>query len=124
MSQISFESQPCYAPQGRPPQFPLVRGLFRMIAFVLIRIPCSLFRGRLTLVSGIQMVLLALPALMCSALLTLPSMLFQSPHHRAYYYFSQSIEADPARWYALGLATVCALIALAIPATDNSGTRS
>jgi hypothetical protein len=42
--------------------------------------------------------------------------LFQSPEQHAYFYFSQMLNVDPTRWVVVILATVCAILALAVPA--------
>jgi hypothetical protein len=62
------------------------------------------------------MVALCAPSLLCSSILTIPALLFQSPQQHAYFYFSKVINEDPTRWLALLLAAGCAIFSLAIPA--------
>ena len=63
------------------------------------------------------MILLCAPALLFSAMLTVPALLFQSPQHQGYYYFSQVVNQDPSRWIIYAGASVCALLALIVPVT-------
>jgi len=109
---------------NRTRSFPLVRGIFGLLWLLLIKAPVSLFTTRLSPALALQMILLTLPALLCTALMTIPSFLFHSPEHHAFYYFSQSIEVDPIRWFALGLATICSFIALTVPATAEQSAHS
>jgi len=106
--------------RNRAQSFPLIRGIFGLLWLLLVKAPVSLFTTRLSPALALQMILLILPALLCTALMILPSFLFHSPQHHAYYYFSQSLETDPIRWFALGLAALCWLIALTRPATAAS----
>ena len=64
-----------------------------------------------------MMIMLCAPALLFCAMLTIPALLFPSPQQQAYFYFSEVLNHDPSRWIGLILAGVCAIIALAVPAT-------
>ena len=63
------------------------------------------------------MIMLCAPALLLTALLTVPAMLFTSPEQNAYFQFAHEINADPTRLIVLALTAVCTMIALAVPAT-------
>jgi hypothetical protein len=62
------------------------------------------------------MIVMCSPALLFSALLTLPQLIFRSPRQQAYYYFSQVLDQDPTRWVVLILVSVCVIVSLALPA--------
>ena len=92
---------------------PDVERFLRMIFF---HGPRQLLTSRISVKCAAIMMAMCSPALMFCSLLTLPSLLFQSPEQHAYFYFSRLINEDPSRWLVLLLAGICALISLAIPA--------
>lgn len=92
------------------------KGIKRLLRLTFISGPWLLFTSRLSINSALLMILLCAPALLFSAMLTIPALLFQSPQQHAYYYFAKVLDQDPTRWIILALATVCAVIALAVPA--------
>ena len=63
------------------------------------------------------MSLMCLPSLIFCLMLTVPGLIFQSPHQQAYFYFSKVLDEDPCRWIVLGLSAICTLMSLAVPAT-------
>lgn len=79
--------------------------------------PFLLLTSRLSVKSAAIMILLCAPALLLTAVLTVPAMLFTSPEQNAYFQFAQAINADPTRLVVLALAAVCTVVALAVPAT-------
>lgn len=93
------------------------RGLFPRI---FIQGPMLLLTSRISVKCAAMMMALCMPALLCWAVLTIPGLIFQSPQQHAYFYFSKILNEDPTRWLVLLLATVCALLALAVPAVQPS----
>ena len=96
------------------------RGLWRVARYLRLIFfsgPKLLLTSRISGKCAFVMTVLCTPALLFSFMLTVPGLIFQSPHQHAYFYFSKVINEDPTRWIALCLAGLCALIALAIPAT-------
>jgi hypothetical protein len=79
--------------------------------------PKLLLTSRISGKCALIMMIMCMPALLFSFILTVPGMVFQSPYQHAYFYFSQVINEDPTRWIVLLLAGVCALMSLAVPAT-------
>ena len=93
------------------------KGLTRLMRLTFMSGPWILFTSRLSKKSASIMILLCLPALLFSAMLTIPAMLFQSPEQHSYYQFAQSLDQDPIRWVILAVTGICAVISLAVPAT-------
>jgi len=92
---------------------PRKRGLLWQIS---IQGPRLLLTSRISLKCAAMMAALCMPALLCWTILTIPSLIFQSPHQQAYYYFSKTLNEDPTRWFVLLLAGACAIFSLAVPA--------
>lgn len=92
------------------------KGIKRLLRLAFISGPWLLFTSRLSVKSASLMILLCAPALLFCSMLTIPAMLFQSPQQHAYFYFAKVLDQDPTRWIILGLAAVCAVMALAVPA--------
>lgn len=91
-------------------------GLARLIRLSLISGPWLLLTSRLSKKNASLMMLLCAPALLLFALLTLPTLIFQSPQQQAYYYFAQILNHDSVNWGILALMGLCTMTALAIPA--------
>lgn len=64
------------------------------------------------------MATMCMPALLVSAILTIPGMVFRTPDQNAYYYFAVMLENDPIRWLALFLCAVTVVFSLAVPSLD------
>jgi len=79
--------------------------------------PKALFTSRISGKCAAVMLMLCSPSLLFCSILTIPALLFQSPQQNAYFYFDKVLNQDPNRWFVLGLATVCAILSLVIPAT-------
>jgi hypothetical protein len=62
------------------------------------------------------MIMLCVPALLLTAILTIPALLFTSPAQNAYFQFAHTINSDPTRLIVLALTGLCAVLALAVPA--------
>lgn len=78
--------------------------------------PKVLFTSQISAKCAASMILMCAPALLFCVILTLPAMIFQSPQQNAYYHFARVLEEDPARWIALLLTGLCAILSLALPA--------
>lgn len=90
--------------------------ILRCIALTFYHGPKRLMTSRISVKCAAMIVTMCLPALLSSAILTLPAMIFQSPHQNAYFQFASVLEQDPSRWLVVVLSTICALTSLAIPA--------
>jgi hypothetical protein len=95
----------------------MVVGIFRLPKLILITGPKLLLTSRISGKCAALMMMLCTPSLLLWSVLTVPAFLFQSPQQHAYFYFSRLINQDPNRWLVLLLAGLCAVLALAIPAT-------
>ncbi len=91
--------------------------MMKILRLTFISGPFLLFTTRLSSKNASIMIMLCIPALLLAAVLTIPSMLFDSPEQNAYYEFAHAIDGDPTRLIILGLAGICAILALAVPAT-------
>lgn len=94
-------------------------GAMRLIKLTLISGPLLLFTTRLSNKHASIMMLLCAPALLLVFLTTVPALIFNSPEQRAYYEFATILIKDPAQFAVLPLAALCALMALAVPATAS-----
>jgi hypothetical protein len=88
----------------------------RLVGSVIYHGPKQLLTSRISSKCAGFMTALCAPSLICCSLLTVPSLLFQSPEQRAYFYFSQILNGDPSRWLVVFLASVCVVVSLAVPA--------
>ncbi len=82
-----------------------------------IRLVTAQFNRR----NAIFMTALCVPALLITALLTLPAFLFNSPQHNEYFEFAKQLNTGGDRWVALGLSACCSFLCFAIP-SDQPGT--
>jgi hypothetical protein len=88
---------------------------FLKLAF--IQGPKRLLTSRISGKCAAVMVALCSPALLFFTLITIPTIIFQSPDQNAYFHFARVVEHDPSRWALLALAGFCTLMAMAVPAT-------
>lgn len=95
-------------------------GVMHFLWLTLVRGPKVLLTSRISVSCALSMALMTLPSLLCCFLLTVPGLIFQSPQQHAYFYFSQVLNEDPSRWLVLMLASLCTLVALALPATMSA----
>jgi hypothetical protein len=102
----------------------LLKALIRVIRISFISGPWMMLTGTLGLKNSALMILLCIPSLLFCGMLTLPGMLFQSPQQGAYFHFSRILEQDPSRWLILALASVCVVMALALPACSQKPSES
>lgn len=89
----------------------------RYLRHAFISGPKILLTSRISAKCALIMTLMCTPSLLICALLTLPRLIFQSPHQQAYFYFSGALGEDPTRWIVLFVGGVCTLMSLAVPAT-------
>ena len=61
--------------------------------------PRQLLTSRISGKCAAAMVAMCTPSLLCSAILTIPAMLFQSPQQHAYFDLSRGLEGDPAHLF-------------------------
>jgi len=87
------------------------------LRLIFISGPKVLLTSRISGKCAFIMSLMCAPSLIFCFMLTVPGIIFQSPHQQAYFYFSMVLDEDPYRWIVLGLAGICTLMSLAIPAT-------
>ena len=91
-----------------------VKGYLRL---ALISGPKLLFTSQISVKCAFIMTLMCLPSLLFCSILTIPELIFQSPHQHAYFYFGKVLNEDPTRWIVLCLTGICAFMSLAVPAT-------
>jgi hypothetical protein len=95
------------------------KGITRLLRMTFISGPRLLLTSRLSPRNASLMILLCAPALLLSAMLTIPSLIHPSPESCALREFARVLDQDSSRGIILTLATICAFIALAIPATPS-----
>ena len=98
-------------------------GLRRFFLLTFISGPKVLLTSRISGKCAFMMSLMCAPSLIFCFMLTVPGLIFQSPHQQAYYYFSMVLDEDPYRWIVLTLAGLCSLMSLAMPATMRDTNR-
>ncbi|MEO7097886.1 MAG: hypothetical protein ABI162_00895 [Luteolibacter sp.] len=91
----------------------------RLLRLAFITGPRLLLTSRISAKSASMMIMLSAPALILCGMLTIPALLFPSPQQQAYFYFSQILDHDPSRWIPLALASICTVIAMAVPALTS-----
>jgi hypothetical protein len=79
--------------------------------------PRVLLTSQISVKCALSMIVMCMPALIFTALLTLPALIFESPQQHAYFYFSRVLDQDPTRWFVLFLASLCVILSLSLPAT-------
>lgn len=99
------------------------KGITRLLQMSFISGPRLLFTSRLSLKNASLMILLCAPALLFSAMVTIPSLIHTSPEQCAFHEFARVLDQDSSRGIVLTLSTICALIALAVPATPPKAVR-
>lgn len=92
-------------------------GFAQLLWMILITGPWRLLTARISGKCATFMILMCIPSILVCATLTLPGLIFQSPHQQAYYYFALMLGQDPLRWIAFGLAACCTVFSLAMPGT-------
>ncbi len=97
-------------------QPPRIRFLRNHPSLRLLSGPVRLLTARFDHRSAFFIVVLCVPALLVTALLTLPGYLFNSPQHNEYFEFANQLNEGADRWFALGLSACCCLLCFVIPA--------
>lgn len=77
--------------------------------------PRLLFTSRLSLRTAGFMIAAAVPAIVCSTVMTVPALVYSTPESNAYFYFGRIMQTDPVSWIPLGVASFCSILALAVP---------
>ena len=80
--------------------------------------PSRLLTARFNRRNAVFMVALSIPALLVTALLTLPELLFNTPQHNEYYEFAKQLNHSGDRWVAMGLSACCSFFCFAIPCEE------
>ena len=81
--------------------------------------PIRLLKAQFSIRNAVCLVALSVPALLVTALLTLPAFLFNTPEHNEYFEFAKQLDQGADRWVAMGLSACCSLLCFAVPC-DNS----
>lgn len=77
--------------------------------------PVRLVTAQFNRRNAVCLVALSVPALLVTALLTLPAFLFNTPQHNEYFEFAQQLDQGGERWFAMGLSACCSLFCFAVP---------
>jgi len=89
----------------------------RFLKLIFISGPQVLLTSQISVKCAAVMMVMCAPALIFTAMLTLPALVFQSPQQNGYFYFAKVLDEDPTRWVVLFVSGVCAILSLALPAT-------
>lgn len=81
--------------------------------------PVRLVTAQFNFRNAVCLVALSVPALLVTALLTLPAFLFNTPQHNEYFEFAKQLDQGGERWFAMGLSACCCLFCFAVPC-DNT----
>lgn len=96
-----------------------LKGIWHILRLTFLTGPWLLVSSRISPKSASMMMMLCAPAMVLYGMLTLPTLLFPSPDQQAYFYFGRMLNEDPARWVIFGLAALCTVVALAVPASEE-----
>lgn len=77
--------------------------------------PLRLLTARFSRRHAVLMVVLSAPALLATALFTVPAFLFHTPQHNEYFEFAKQLNQGGERWIAMGLSACCSIFCFAIP---------
>jgi len=66
---------------------------------------------------------LCVPALLVTALLTLPAFIFNTPQHNEYFEFAKQLNNGGDRWVALGLSACCSFLCFVVPADPAAAAK-
>lgn len=97
------------------PQAPVFRAARNPSVLRFLAGPIRLVTAQFSLRNGICLVALSVPALLVTALLTLPAFLFPTPQHNEYFEFARQLDQGGDRWLAMGLSACCCLFCFAVP---------
>jgi hypothetical protein len=77
--------------------------------------PRLLLTSRLSLRTAGFMIAAAVPAIICTTVMTVPALVYTTPESNAYFYFGRIMQSDPVSWIPMGVAAFCSVLALAVP---------
>ncbi len=80
-----------------------------------IRRPLHLITARFNRRNAVFIVMLCIPAIVVTALLTLPHFLFNTPQHNEYFEFAKQLDQGGGRWLAMGMSACCNFLCFAVP---------
>lgn len=81
--------------------------------------PIRLVTARFNRRNAVCLIALSVPALLVTALLTLPAFLFLSPQHNEYFEFAQQLDRSGESWLAVGLSACCCFVCFAVPCDSS-----
>lgn len=99
----------------QPKRIPLIRKISGALKLTFWSGPRLLFTSHLSLRTAGFMIAAAVPAIVCTTVMTVPSLLFTTPESNAYFYFGRILQSDPVSWIPMGVAAFCSILALAVP---------
>ena len=77
--------------------------------------PRLLLKGKFSRRAAGFMIAAAIPAIAATLFLTLPELLFPTPQHNAFFYFSKSVNGDITSLVPLGLGLISSIFSLRLP---------
>lgn len=101
------------------PQQPLFREARNSNVPLLIAGPFRLLTAKFNSRNAACMIALSIPALLMTALMTLPAILFNTPQHNEYFEFAKELGQGGDHWFAMGLSTCCSLLCFAVPCDSS-----
>jgi len=96
-----------------------LRKVFCFLKSTLWTGPLMLLTGKVSKRTAGFMIAGAVPAILVALFLTVPPLLFCTPQHQAYFYFSRDLANSPVSLLPMLVAAVCALLALSLPAVPS-----
>jgi hypothetical protein len=77
--------------------------------------PRLLLKGKFSRRAAGFMIVAAIPAILAVLFMTLPSLLFPTPQHNAFFYFGKSVSSDVASYVPLALGAISSIFSLRFP---------
>ena len=77
--------------------------------------PRLLLKGKFSRRAAGFMIAAAIPAIAATLFLTLPGLLFPTPAHNAFFYFSKGVNTDIASLVPVGLGLISSVFSLRLP---------
>jgi hypothetical protein len=105
-----------------PTSQPALSTVSRLASFT----PGRLFTSQLNFRSATILTLLCAPPLLIFFAICVPSLIFDSPDQNTYFYFAHGLSQDLSSSVSLGLAAICPIFALVLPAprtTSPTGSK-
>lgn len=98
---------------------PVFRAARKPSAMRFLAGPFRLMTAQFDRRKAVCLVALSIPALLVTALLTLPALVFNTPQHNEYFEFAQQLNQGGERWLAVGLSACCSLFCFAVPCDET-----